>query len=63
VTRAEVEAYLASEEYVEYVQSDPFRERCAEPERRLEAGPLTMEEQAKIVGFRLTFLFLSKRLK
>jgi hypothetical protein len=59
VTRAEVEAYLASEEYVEYVQSDPFRERCAELERRLEAGPLTMEEQAKIVGLPVdVFIFI-----
>jgi hypothetical protein len=59
MTRAEVEAYLASEEYVEYVQSELFAHRCAELERRLETEPLIMEEQAKIVGLPVdVFIFI-----
>ena len=50
MTRAEVEAYLASEEYAD---------RCAELDRRLEAGPLTKEQQAKIVGLPVdVFIFI-----
>ena len=59
MTRAEVEAYLASEEHTEYRESELFALRCAELDRRLEAGPLTMEEQAKIVGLPVdVFIFI-----
>jgi hypothetical protein len=59
MTKAEIEAYLASDKYAAYVTSDLFRERCAELERRLEVEPLTMEEGAKIVGLPVeVFIFL-----
>jgi hypothetical protein len=51
MTDEEVEAYIASQEYADYVSSPLFVERGVELDRRLASEPLTVEQAAEIVGF------------
>jgi hypothetical protein len=51
MTKAEVEAYLASDEFAAYVNSELFQERGVELDRRLQTEPLTVEQAAQIVHF------------
>jgi hypothetical protein len=50
MTDEEVQAYIASREYAEYVSSPLFAERGIELDRRLDSEPLTVQQAADIVG-------------